>query len=194
MGLAALIESQPDMRVVAEAGDGFEAVENYHRHKPDAVLMDLRMPGMGGVEAILAICKEFPDARIIVLTTYDGDEDIHRAIQSGAKSYLLKDMSRDEIADAIRIVCKGGEGLVPGVAARLAARAQREELTAREMEVLHLIVKGCCNKEIATAMFVSEDTVKSHLKTLFAKLGVQDRTAAAISALRHGIVHLEQEG
>ncbi len=190
-GLTALMESQPDMEVVAEAGDGREAVAIFRRVQPDVVLMDLRLPGLSGVEAILAIRKEFPEARVIVVTTYDWDEDIYRAIQSGAKSYLLKDMSKDEIAFTIRAVYAGEHKLPSAVASRLAERQSRAGLTHRETEVLDLVTKGRSNKEIASALFISEDTVKSHLKALFAKLGVQDRTEAAISAIRHGIVHLD---
>jgi DNA-binding NarL/FixJ family response regulator len=191
MGLNSLVDSAPDMQVVAEAGDGLAAVDLYRREKPDIVLMDLRLPRMSGVESIIAIRKEFPGARVIVVTTYDADEDVFRAIQSGAKSYLLKDMSKEEIIGTIRAVHAGEERLPASVAHRLAQRRQRQELTERETEVLQLLTKGRSNKEIASALFVSEDTVKSHLKTLFAKLGVQDRTEAAISAIRHGIVHLE---
>jgi two-component system NarL family response regulator len=190
-GMAALIESEPDLQVVAEAADGLQAVEMFRRNKPDVVLMDLRLPGMGGVETIITIRKEFPDARIIVLTTFDLDEDIYRAIQSGAKSYLLKDTPDEQLADTIRAVHAGQRPLLPKVAARLAARQQRAELSQREMEVLQLLTKGRSNKEIGSALFVCEDTVKAHLKTLFVKLRVQDRTEAAISAIRHGIVHLE---
>ena len=191
MGLAALVESQPDMNVVAEAGDGQTAMEQFRQKKPDVVLMDLRMPGLGGVETILAMLKEFPVARIIVVTTYDLDEDIHRAMQAGAKSYLLKDMPREQIVETIRAVHRGDHKLPPGVLSRLEERARRQELSEREMEVLQLVVKGRSNKEISTELFISEDTVKYHLKTLFSKLGVQDRTEAAINAIRHGIVHLE---
>ena len=191
MGLVALIESQPDLTVVAEAGDGQTAIALFRQKKPDVVLMDLRMPGQGGVETILALLKDFPAARIIVVTTYDLDEDIHRAIHAGAKSYLLKDMSREQIVETIRAVHRGESKLPPGVASRLEQRSRREELSQREMEVLQLVVKGRSNKEISTDLFISEDTVKYHLKTLFSKLGVQDRTEAAISAIRHGIVHLE---
>jgi DNA-binding NarL/FixJ family response regulator len=190
-GLAALIESEPDLQVVAEAGDGLQALEIYRRKEPDIVLMDLRLPGMGGVEATIAIRREFPHARIIVLTTFDLDEDIYRAIQSGAKSYLLKDTPDQQLADTIRAVHEGKQPLLPKVAERLAARQHRAELSSREMDVLRLLIKGRSNKEIGAALFVGEDTVKAHLKTLFAKLGVQDRTEAAISAIRHGIVHLE---
>lgn len=191
MGLVALVESQPDMHVVAEAGDGQTAMNLFRQKKPDVVLMDLRMPGMGGVETILALLKEFPEARIIVVTTYDLDEDIFRAIQAGAKSYLLKDMAREQVVETIREVHRGKIKLPPGVMSRLEERSRRQELTEREMEILQLIVKGRSNKEISSALFIAEDTVKYHLKTLFAKLAVQDRTEAAISAIRHGIVHLE---
>lgn len=190
-GMAALIASEPDFEVVAESGDGSEAIEMYREKKPDVVLMDLRLPGMGGVEAIMAIRKEFPEARIIVLTTFDLDEDIYRAIQSGAKSYLLKDTPDDELAATIRAVHAGEQPLPASVAQRLAARQRRADLSAREMEVLQLLIKGRSNKEIGAALFITEDTVKAHLKTLFVKLEVQDRTEAAIYAIRHGIVHLE---
>jgi len=190
-GMAALIESEPDLRVIAEAGDGTKALEIFRVNKPDVVLMDLRLPGMGGVEAIIAIRKEFPDARVIVLTTFDMDEDIFRAMQSGAKSYLLKDTPEDELAETIRAVHAGRQVLPRKVAERLAERQQRADLSEREVEALQLLIKGRSNKEIGAALFITEDTVKAHLKTLFSKLHVKDRTEAAISAIRHGIVHLE---
>jgi DNA-binding NarL/FixJ family response regulator len=190
-GIAALIESQPDLKVIAETGDGRESPELYRRSMPDVVLMDLRLPGMGGVEATMAIRKDYPDARIIILTTFDADEDIYRAIQSGAKSYLLKDTPAHELAAAIRAVHAGQEKLPSRVAERLAERQQRADLSPREMDVLQLLVKGRSNKEIGSAISVCEDTVKAHLKTLFAKLKVRDRTEAAISAIQHGIVHLD---
>ena len=190
-GMAALLESEPDLRVVAETGDGCSALEVYRQSRPDVVLMDLRLPGMGGVEAIIAIRREFPDARVIVLTTFDMDEDIFRAVQSGAKSYLLKDTPEDELAATIRAVYAGNEPLPGKVAERLAERRQRADLSKREMEVLQLLTKGRSNKEISSSLFVTEDTVKAHLKTLFGKLRVKDRTEAAISAIRHSIVHLE---
>jgi DNA-binding NarL/FixJ family response regulator len=190
-GMAALIESEPDLLVVAETGDGRDALDVYRQKKPDVVLMDLRLPGMGGVEATLAIRKEFPAARVIVLTTFDTDEDIFRAIQSGAKSYLLKDTSEDELAAAIRSVHAGRQILSDKLAGRLAERQQRPELTRREMDVLQMLIKGRSNREIGSALFLCEDTVKAHFKTLFAKLKVQDRTEAAISAIRQGIVQLE---
>ena len=190
-GIAALIESEPDLKVVGQTGDGREAVDLFRKLKPDMVLMDLRLPGMGGVEAIMAIRKEFADARVIVLTTFDADEDIYRAIQSGAKSYLLKDTPDDELAATIRAVHSGGEKLPARVADLLAKRKQRADLTPREMDVLHLLIKGRSNKEIGSALDVTEDTVKAHFRTLFAKLNVRDRTEAAISAIQHGIVHLD---
>jgi DNA-binding NarL/FixJ family response regulator len=190
-GLSALLDSQPDLEVVAEAGDGCQAIDLFRQNKPDVLLMDLRLPGMGGVEVILAIRKEFPEARVIVLTTFDTDEDIYRAMQSGAKSYLLKDTAEDELAEAIRAVHAGEQKLPARVADRLAVRQKRAELSHREMEVLQLLTKGRSNKEIGSALFITEDTVKAHLKTLFVKLGVQDRTEAAITAIRQGIVHLE---
>jgi two-component system NarL family response regulator len=190
-GIAALIESEPDLKVVAQTGDGCEAPELYRKSMPDVVLMDLRLPGMGGVEATMAIRKDYPDARIVVLTTFDADEDIYRAIQSGAKSYILKDTPDDELAATIRAVHAGQEKLPSRVAERLAERQQRADLSPREMDVLQLLVKGRSNKEIGSAISVCEDTVKAHLKTLFAKLKVRDRTEAAISAIQHGIVHLD---
>jgi two-component system NarL family response regulator len=190
-GMAALIESEPGLEVIAETGDGSEALGLFRQKRPDVVLMDLRLPGLGGVEATMAIRKEFPDARIIVLTTFDTDEDIYRAVQSGAKSYLLKDTPEDELAATIRAVYAGESALPEKVAKRLAERQQRADLSPRETDVLQLLTKGRSNKEIAASLFVSEDTVKAHLKTLFAKLKVQDRTEAAITAIRHGIVHLD---
>ena len=192
MGLVALIKSQAGMDVVAEAAEGEEAIEVYEDVRPDIVLMDLRMPGMGGVEAILAIRKKHPEARVIVLSTYDLDEDIHRAMQSGAKSYLLKDMPTEEIESTIRWVHAGGDTSLPRqVAERLTERSQRQQLTERERDVLEALIKGRSNKEIASSLYISEDTVKSHLKTLFSKLHVRDRTEAAVEAIRHGIVHLK---
>ena len=190
-GMAALISGEPGLEVIAETGDGREALELYRQKKPDVVLMDLRLPGIGGVESILAIRKEFPAARVIVLTTFETDEDIYRAIQSGAKSYLLKDTPEEQIANTIRAVHAGESVLPERTAKRLADRQKRADLTPREMDVLQLLTQGRSNKEIASALFLSEDTIKAHLKTLFAKLKVQDRTEAAISAIRHGIVHLD---
>ncbi len=190
-GLRALIADQPDMEVIAEAIDGVEAVELFRIHQPDIALMDLRLPEMSGVEAIQAIRTEAPEARIIVNTTYDADEDIFRAIDSGAKSYLLKDMSKEQIFEVIREVHAGHEILPSEVERRLNERMKRPELTKREMAVLELLAKGRSNKEIASELDLSEDTVKFRLKGLFSKLAVPDRTAAVLAALRYGIVRLE---
>jgi two-component system NarL family response regulator len=159
-------------------------------HQPDITLMDLRMPVMSGVDAIAKIRHEFPEARIIVLTTYDGDEDIYRALQAGAQGYLLKDMFFEELEDAIRKVHAGARRLPPVVAERLAERMSASELTVRELEVLQEIVKGKTNKEIASSLRISEATVKSHINNILGKLGVTDRTQAATRALQRGIVHL----
>jgi two-component system NarL family response regulator len=190
-GLISVIGSEPGMSVVAQTGNGSEAVELYRQVKPDVVLMDLRLPGLSGVEAIMAIRKEFPNARFIVVTTYDTDEDIYRAMQAGAQSYLLKDMTDEEVLSTIRAVYAGDARLPNNVAGLLAERMKREELTRREMEVLELLVKGRSNKEIGDVLGLSEAAVKFRLKGLFVKLGVKDRTEAVVSALRHGIFHLE---
>lgn len=191
MGLAAVIHTQTDMTVVAEATTGKQAVDLFRQHRPDVTLMDLRMPEMDGIEAITAIRREFPDSRFIVLTTYDGDEDIYRALQAGARAYLLKDMLRDALVEAIRAVHAGQRRLPAEVANRLAERMNRTELTARELEVLRLIVAGKSNKEIAAALFIAEGTVKIHINNILSKLGVSDRTQAATFALQRGIVHLD---
>jgi len=191
MGLIALIQGQSDMDVVAEASNGEEAVIVYEDTNPDVVLMDLQMPEMNGIEALMLIRKKFPEARIIILSTFDWDEDIHLAIQSGAKSYLLKDASIEEIAGVIRLVYSGENVLPAVVAKRLEECSQRKQLSEREREVLEYLIKGRSNKEIAAKLYISEETVKSHLKSLFVKLQVRDRTEAAITAVRHGIVHLE---
>lgn len=191
MGLAALIESQPDMTVTAQFSSGEEALAAYQPGGASVILMDLRLPGIGGVETIIGLRARDPEIRVIVLTTYDADEDVFRAMQSGAKSYLLKDMSTEEIAGTIRSVHRGGTEIPPRIAERLAARAQRQDLTTREREVLERLARGRSNKEIGAQLHISDETVKSHLKTLFAKLNVRDRTDAAICAVRQGIVHLE---
>jgi two-component system NarL family response regulator len=191
MGLVAIVNSQPDMEVVAVAADGDAAVKAFRVQVPDVLLTDLRMPGLSGVETILAICQEFPTARCIVITTFDCDEDIYRALQSGAKSYLLKDSSMAEIADTIRAVHRG-EGKLPANVARLFdERAKRGGFTSRETDVLHLLTRGNSNKEISSSLNISEETVKWYLKSLFLKLGARDRTEAAVFAVRQGIVHLE---
>ena len=190
-GLAALLRTVPDFSIVAEAADGRQAIELYRRHQPDITLMDLRLPQMNGVEAISRIRMDFPQARIIVLTTFDGDEDIYRALQAGARGYLLKGMTGEELMEAIRAVYAGKSRIPSPVAERLAERMSAPALTARETEVLQLIVGGNSNKEIAAALFISEATVKTHINSLLNKLGVTDRTQAATTALQRGIVHLD---
>ena len=190
-GLVALLRTVPDFVIVAEAGDGRKAIELYRKHQPDVTLMDLRLPQMNGVEAIGRIRIDYPNARIIVLTTFDGDEDIYRALQAGARGYLLKGMTSDELVEAIRSVYAGKSRIPALVAERLAERMGAPVLTARETEVLHLIVGGNSNKEIAAALYISEATVKTHINSLLSKLGVTDRTQAATTALQRGIVHLD---
>jgi len=191
MGLVALIENQPDMKVVAEAGDGHTALELFRQKAPDVVLMDLRMPGQGGVETILALLKEFPEARVVVVTTYDSDEEVFRAIQAGAKSYLLKDMARQQIVTTIREVHTGTFKLPASVASRLDERLRRPELTEREIEVLKLLVRGRSNKEIGVDLGISESTARFHMKAVFQKLEVLDRTQAVIEAIRRGLVQID---
>lgn len=189
-GFVSLINTVPDMEVVAEGVDGQQAINLYREYQPDITLMDLRMPVLGGVDAITKIRQEFPTARIIVLTTYDGDEDIYRSLQAGAQGYLLKDMFFEELEDAIRKVNGGARRLPSVVAERLAERMTGSELTDRELEVLQEIVKGKTNKEIGLVLSISEATVKSHINNILSKLGVADRTQAATRALQRGIVHL----
>jgi DNA-binding NarL/FixJ family response regulator len=190
-GLVALIRTIPDMQVIAEASDGVQAVELHRKHHPDITLMDLRLPNKNGVEAITQIRQESPTARIIVLTTFDGDEDIYRALQAGAKGYLLKGMNTDELTDAIRTVHAGKSRIPAVVAERLAERMGGPALTGRELDVLKRIVGGRSNKEIAGDLFISEATVKTHINSILSKLGVSDRTQAATTALQRGIVHLD---
>ena len=189
-GFVALINTVADMEVIAEGINGQQAIDLYRQHKPDVTLIDLRMPVVGGVEAITTIRREFQDARLIVLTTYDGDEDIYRSLQAGAKGYLLKDVFFEELETAIRTVYAGARRIPAAIAERLAERMASSELTGREMEVLKLIVRGNSNKEIASTLNISEATVKSHINNLLSKLGVTDRTQAATMALQRGLVHL----
>jgi two-component system NarL family response regulator len=189
-GFVSLINTVPDMAVVAEGTNGEEAIELFRLHRPDVVLMDLRMPVLGGVAAITALRREFPSARVIVLTTYDGDEDIYRSLQAGAQGYLLKDVFFEELEDAIRTVHAGGRRIPSVVAERLAGRVGASDLTGRELEVLKQIVGGKSNKEIGSTLGISEATVKSHINNILSKLDAADRTQAATKALRRGIVHL----
>lgn len=190
-GLVALLKVSNDLEVVGEAADGLEAVAQFREHQPDITLIDLRLPKLGGVDAISLIRKERPHARFIVLTTYDGDEDIYRALKAGAKAYLLKGMTSEELMAAIRSVHAGKSHIPPAIAERLAERMGAEELTPRESDVLEQIVNGKSNKEIAAELEISEATVKTHINSLLAKLGVTDRTQAATAAIRRGIVPLE---
>jgi DNA-binding NarL/FixJ family response regulator len=190
-GLNAVINDQPDMEVVAEATNGKEAVELALQHRPDVLLIDLRMPQMNGLEAVSTIRAEWPRARIIILTTYDGDEDVYRALQAGAQAYLLKGMPRSELLNTIRAVHAGHKRIPPEVAVKLAEHISASELTERERDVLELIVAGSSNKEIGEKLIITEGTVKAHVNSILGKLGVNDRTQAVTEAMRRGIVHLE---
>ena len=190
-GFVSLINTVVDMEVIAEGTNGQQAIDLYREHRPDVMLIDLRMPVLSGVEAIAAIRREFPGARIIVLTTYDGDEDIYRSLQAGAQGYLLKDVFFEDLEEAIRKVHAGSRRIPSVVAERLAERMSGSDLTGRELEVLQQIVAGKSNKEIGTHLTISEATVKSHINNILSKLGVSDRTQAATTALQRGIVHLK---
>jgi two-component system, NarL family, response regulator len=188
LGLRTRIAGENDMEVVAEAGDGPTAIAAYAEHKPDITLMDLRMPGMDGPEIITAIRKTDPDAKIIILTTYDADEDVYRAVQAGARGYLLKGTFAEGMLEAIHSVYAGRRLIAPEVAGRLADRVSSPSLTSREVGVLELVAKGMSNKEIGAALFVSETTIKYHLKNIYVKLGANDRTEAALLAAQRGIL------
>jgi DNA-binding NarL/FixJ family response regulator len=190
-GVANIINQEPDLRVVAEAGNGVEAIAAYERHHPDVTLLDLRMPVMEGVEAVRQIRERDPQARVIVLTTYDTDHEIARALKAGAKAYVLKDISADDLINCIRVVLAGQTYLAPSAAAKLAEGVTRVQLTPREMTTLKLMADGKANKEIATELAISERTVKTHLGHLFEKLGVASRTEAIKVATRRGLVRLE---
>jgi len=190
-GLVALLNIMPEIEVVGEASDGLEAIKLHQTLQPDITLMDLQLPKLGGVDAILRIRADAPAARFIVLTTFDGDEDIFRSIQAGAKAYLLKGMTVEELLETILAVHKGKTRISPSIAEKLAERMSGQALTARELAVLERIVAGRANKEIASDLDISEATVKSHINSLLGKLGVADRTHAATIALQRGIVHLK---
>jgi DNA-binding NarL/FixJ family response regulator len=190
VGVTTIVNMQPDMAVVAEAANGHQAVELFRQYLPDVTLLDLRMPGRSGVEAALAIRREYPEARLIALTTYGGDEDIRRALLAGVQAYLTKDVLHEDLLKAIRAVHAGGTFLPPSVAATLAAQPPRPDLSSREVEALSLIVAGLANKEIAFRLNIAEHTVKNHVKSILAKLGVGDRTQAATAAIQRGIIHL----
>jgi two-component system NarL family response regulator len=190
-GLVALLSVVDGLEVVAQAGDGVEAIAEFRKNLPDITLIDLRLPRLGGVDVIERVRMETPNARFIVLTTYDGDEDIYRALQAGAKAYLLKGMTTEELIQTIRTVHAGKSHIPPAIAERLAERMGTEELTPRESDVLEQIVHGKSNKEIAAELEISEATVKTHINSLLGKLGVTDRTQAATAAIQRGIVPLE---
>ncbi len=189
-GLVALLECEADITVVGQAYDGCQAVELFHQHQPDVTLMDLRMPQMDGVAAITAICTLVDDARIIVLTTYDSDEDIYRGLRAGAKGYLLKDAEPDELLVAIRTVHNGKKYIPPDIGAKLAERMSNPQLSDRELEVVHLMVAGKSTQEISAALSIAESTVKFHVNNILSKLGVSDRTQAIVAALKRGIVSI----
>jgi len=189
-GIAKLLAAQPDMELVAEASNGREGIEQFRLHKPDVTLMDLQMPEMNGVDAIMAIRGETPRARIIVLTTYTGDVQVLRALRAGAQGYLLKNLLRKELLDTIRLVHAGHKRIPPEVAAELAEHATDEGLSEREIQVLSLISGGNANKEIGAQLSITEETVKGHVKNILAKLGANDRTHAVTIGLKRGIIDL----
>ena len=190
MGLVALVNTEPDMEVVAEANDGIQALELFARHQPDLALLDLRMPGKSGIQTTKEIRNKFPAARILMLSAFDGDEDIHRALQAGAHGYVLKNSTGDKLVPALRAVAAGQNWIPKEIASRLAVRELLEELTSREVQVLNELAKGLTNKEIADALNISEYTVKDHLKSILAKLHVAARTQAVTTAIQRGIIQL----
>lgn len=191
-GVTRKIDAQPDMRVVASASTGEEAILLFEQHLPDVTLMDLNLPGMSGLDVITAIRRSHPNARIIVLTMYKGDEDIHRALEAGASAYVLKTTVSDDLVRVVREVHAGAKPMSSDVATQLAARAVSPALTPRETRVVELMAHGLRNKEIAYELGISEDTVEVHARNMFTKMGVRDRTAAVTAALRRGIIHLAQ--
>lgn len=189
-GIGALVADQPDMKIVAEAATGREAIEQFRMHTPDITLMDLQMPDMNGIDAIIAVRSEFPDARFIVLTTYSGDVQVSRALKAGARAFLLKSLLRKELLDTIRAVHAGQKRIASNVAAQLADHLADDSLTAREIEVLRLIAAGNANKIIADQLCIAEETVKGHVKNILSKLSANDRTHAVTIGLKRGIIDL----
>jgi DNA-binding NarL/FixJ family response regulator len=189
-GIAALVNAECDMKLVAEATDGHDAIEKFRLHRPDVTLMDLQMPGLNGIEAIIGIRSEFPNARIIVLTTYKGDVQVLRALKAGARGYILKGQVNKELMDTIRAVHAGQKRIPPEIAVELADHAAEDDLTSREIDVLRLIATGNANKEIASQLSIAEETVKSHVTNILAKLGANDRTHAVTIGLKRGIIDL----
>jgi len=190
LGIAAIIDAQPDMKVCGQAESGTDAVRMFQKCRPDVTLMDLRLPGMSGLDALRAIRRDDPAARCVVLTTYEGDEDIHQALQAGAAGYLIKAMSHDTLVDALRKVRSGARFLPAPVAQSLATRTPNSDLSPREREVLSLMVQGKSNREIGAALKITEATVKCHVSVILERLGVTDRTQAVITALQRGLEHL----
>lgn len=191
MGLCASLNVEPDMEVIAEVGSGQSAVDAYRKHRPGLVIMDVRLPGLSGADATAAIVHEFPDARVLMLSTHSGEEEVYRALQAGARGYVLKSVMREELLRAIREVCNGRRYLDPAVVPLLAQREGHRSLTGRELEVLRMVAKGLGNKEIAAALNIAEVTVKLHVSHVLEKLNVKDRTEAATAALQRGIISLE---
>jgi DNA-binding NarL/FixJ family response regulator len=189
-GIAALIDAESDMKLVAEARNGQEAIEKFRLNRPDVTLMDLQMPALNGIEAIIGIRTEFPNARIIVLTTYTGDVQVLRALKAGARAYLLKGEVHRDLLNTIRAVHAGQKRIPPEIAAELADHVAEDDLTSREMDVLRLVASGNANKEIAVRLSIAEETVKSHITNILAKLGANDRTHAVTIALKRGIIEL----
>jgi DNA-binding NarL/FixJ family response regulator len=189
-GIAAIVRNEPDMLLVAEASNGREAIQGFREHQPDITLMDLRLPDISGIDALVAIRTEFPDARIIMLTTFEGDVEIRRALQAGAVGYMLKTMPRRQLVDMIRKVHAGKKHIPPEIAAHLAEHMGEETLSKREVDVLQKIAGGNRNGDIAALLFISEETVKGHVKHIMEKLGASDRTEAVAIGIRRGIIHL----
>lgn len=189
-GIATIINNQPDMLLVSQAATGTEAIQHYREHRPDVTLMDLRLPDLSGIDAMIAIRAEFPEARIIMLTTFEGDVEIQRALQAGARGYMLKNMPPSELVQVIRQVHAGKKRVPPEVAAHLAEHMSDEDLTVREIDVLRRIAGGNRNRDIADLLFISEETVKVHIKHIMDKLGAKDRTQAIAIAVRRGIIQL----
>lgn len=190
MGLHSIIDAQDAMVIVADAHNGAEAIELYRRHEPDVTIMDLRLPGLSGFDAITAIRAEFPSARIVVLTNYEGSEDVHRALECGAMAYLLKSAQGPELIEAIQSVHRGRKYLPAEMLALIAARSPADQLTERELDVLRLLARGQSNREIAAGLSIAENTVRIHVARILQKLAVEDRTQAVIVAVQRGIVHL----
>lgn len=189
-GISTIIRNQPDMEIVSEAPSGRDAIQRFRELRPDVTLMDLRLPDISGIDALIAIRTEFPDARVIMLTTFEGDVEVQRALEAGARGYMLKSMPPKDLVDAIRQVHAGKKRIPPEIAARLAEHFSDETLSEREIEVLRHVAGGNRNREIAERLFISEETVKVHVKHIMEKLGASDRTQAVAIAVRRGIMHL----